>query len=352
VKRFRRRHAVTGVLGVIVVAALMLTACDVEPPDRHRQIEQITEEVRGMAGVIGASSDLANSIAQGNVHFWLSVDVADDISADQLAAVTSRYLRELETVDYTAYQTELDVHTGPNLFAVDSGTRPVTNPEQITDQAKGWVALRREFPSATITFNASVAHPPEQRHANTGSAGRTTVLDPGHPNSGAINLTDSADYTAVAAAVTTLTIRFPSLSAGTWTISAGKTHPAEIITTRRLPTPDELTLWTQLNADQSIAHVDAMHINDALSPPVWIAEKTSARDPSVAAQLARQHLPMAAQLAATVLYTASDKIQGHRNYYGQATGPIAITLGGCTVRTYRPDPAEQTLINTYEKCRH
>lgn len=38
--------------------------------------------------------------------------------------------------------------------------------------------------------------------------------------------------------------------------------------------------------------------------------------------------------------------------YGQATGPVAITIGGCTPRTYRPDPAEQALIATYQTCPH
>ena len=139
---------------------------------------------------------------------------------------------------------------------------------------------------------------------------------------------------------------------GTWTIRAGTAHPADITTTRRLPNPDEISVWNMLNADQTIAHVDAMTINAAATAPVWISEKTQTHDIAVALQLARQHLPVAARLPTLVFYTSTDQIQAHRNYYGQATGPVAITIGGCTPRTYRPDPAEQALIATYQTCPH
>jgi hypothetical protein len=55
-------------------------------------------------------------------------------------------------------------------------------------------------------------------------------------------------------------------------------------------------------------------------------------------------------LPALLLYTASDQLQGHRDYDGRAAGPIAVTVGGCTARDYHPDPAEQALIATYETC--
>jgi len=334
-------------------AALIVTAvaaCSNAAPDRHQRADRLTQQLRAMPGVVAATADLANNVAQGMVYFWLTVQVADDITGDQLAALTAHYLDELHAVDYTDYQTELDVHRDRNVFVVDSDTRPVTNSDQITEQARRWVALRHEFPSATITFHATITHPPSQSHTN-GGPGPTPGPDLGHPNTGTIELPEAADYTAVAATVTALATRFPDLSGGTWTISAGKAHPADITTTQRLPTPDEMRVWNELNADQSIPHVDAMTINAAATAPVWISEKTRSHDIAVAFQLAGEHLATAAQLPAPVLYTSTDQIQAHRNYYGQTTSPVAITIGGCTARTYPPDPAEQTLIATYETCR-
>jgi hypothetical protein len=329
-------------------AALIVTvvaACSTAAPDRRPRADQLTQHIRAMPGVVAATADLANNVAQGRMYFWLTVQVADDITGDQLAALTAHYLDELHAVDYTGYQTELDVHRDRNVFVVDSDTRPVTNSDQITEQARRWVALRHEFPSATIT------HPPGQTHPNGGPGGQTPLSDLGHPNTGTIELPEAADYTAVAATVTALATRFPDLSGGTWTISAGKAHPADITTTQRLPNPDEMRVWNELNADQSIPHVDAMTLNAAATAPVWISEKTRSHDIAVAFQLAGEHLPIAAHLPAPLLYTSTDQIQGHRNYYGQTTSPVAITIGGCTARTYPPDPAEQTLIATYETCR-
>jgi hypothetical protein len=335
-------------------AALIVTAvaaCSNAAPDRHQRADRLTQQLRAMPGVVAATADLANNVAQGRVYFWLTVQVADDITGDQLAALTAHYLDELHAVDYTGYQTELDVHRDRNVFVVDSDTRPVTNSDQITDQARRWVALRHEFPSATITFHATITHPPGQSHTNGGPGGQTPPSDLGHPNTGVIELPEAADYTAVAATITALATRFPDLSGGTWTISAGKAHPADITTTQRLPNPDEMRVWNELNADQSIPHVDAMTLNAAATAPVWISEKTRSHDIAVAFQLAGEHLPTAAQLPAPVLYTSTDQIQAHRNYYGQTTSPVAITIGGCTARTYPPDPAEQTLIASYETCR-
>jgi hypothetical protein len=303
-----------------------------------------------MPGVLAATADLANNVAQGMVYFWLTVQVADDITGDQLAALTAVYLDELHAVDYTDYQTELDVRDDRNVFAVDGDTRPVTNDDQITEQARRWVALRHEFPSATITFQATITHPPDQTHPN-GGPGRTPGTDLGHPNTGVIELPEAADYTAVAATVAALATRFPDLSGGTWTISAGKDHPADITTTQRLPTPDEIRVWNELNADQTIQHVDAMTINAPLTPPVWISEKTPSHDPAIATALADRHLPIVAVLPAPLLYTATDQLQAHRNYNRQSTAPVAITTGGCTPRDYRPNPTEQKLIDTYETCR-
>jgi hypothetical protein len=335
-------------------AALIVTvvaACSTAAPERRPQAEELTQHIRAMPGVLAATADLANNVAQAMVYFWLTVEVADDITGDQLAAITAHYLDGLRTVEYTGYQTELDVRNDRDVFAVEGDTRPVTNRDQITEQARRWVALRHEFPGATLTFHATITHPPGQTHPNAGP-GRTPGTDLGHSNTGVIELPEAADYTAVAATATALATRFPDLGGGTWTISAGKAHPADIITTQRLPTPDEMRVWNELNADQSIPHVDAMTINAAATAPVWISEKTQTHDIAVALQLARQHLPTAAQLPAPVLYTSTDQIQAHRNYYGQTAGPVAITIGGCTQRTYPPDPAEQTLIATYETCRH
>jgi outer membrane murein-binding lipoprotein Lpp len=324
---------------VIAVVVLLLAGCVAAPADRRAKTDQLTQQMRTLPGVVTASSDLVNSPAQGVVNFQLDVAVADDVTGDQLAAITSRYLDHLRAVDYTGYQTELDVHRDWNQFAVDSGDRAVTNADQIIEQARNWVALRHEFPGATVRFRATITH-----------AATAAGQNSGHPNAGTIELPEAADYTAVAATVSTLATRFPQLSAGNWAISAGKAHPADITTARRLPTTDEINIWNRVNADQSVPHVDAMTINGPTTGPLWISEKTQSRDITVAMQLAQAHLPIMATLPAPVLYTANDQLQGHLGYAGQATGSLAITVGGCMQRTYRPDATEQALIDRYQRC--
>jgi hypothetical protein len=326
----------------LVAAALLLVGCAQVAPDRRAQADDLTNHIRSMPGVLSATSDLTDSIPEGNVHFWLSVDVAEDVTAEQVAAVTTRYFDALRSVDYSDYDTELNVHRGDDLFAVDSGLHPVVNVDQVVGEARDWVALRREFPSATVNLRAAVIHSAD-----------ATLPDPqkGHPTFGAIEFPDPADYTAVTAAATTLGARFPQLAGGIWTIDASKAHPATVTSSKRLPTPAELDVWSKLNADQAIPHVDALTINAPQTPPVWISEQTLTHDPAVALQLATDHLPIVATLPRPVLYTATDQLQGRRDFNVRTTGPVAVTIGGCTVRTYRPAPNEQRFIDAYENCR-
>jgi hypothetical protein len=326
----------------LLVAALCLAGCSEVAPDRHQRVDQLTGQIRSMPGVLAASSELTDAIPTGYVHFWLSVDVVDDVTADQVAAITTRYLDELHSVDYSAYTTELDVHRGQNLFAVDSGRLPVDNAAQIVGQGRDWVALGHEFPSATVKLRSAITR-----------AGAVPVVeaDRGHPLLGDIEFPDPADYTAVAAAVTTLGARFPQLTGGVWTIDASKTHPAEVTSFQRLPSPAELAVWSSLNADQAIPHVQGLNINAPQTPPVWIAGQTISHDPAVALKLAAAQLPIVSTLPRPVLYTASDQLQGRRDFNVRTTGPVAVTIGGCTVRTYRPDQNEQLLIDAYENCR-
>src|SRR6266478_5870060 len=76
----------------LVVVAVSLVGCAQVAPDRRVQAGQLTKQIQSMPGVLSATTDLTDNIPQGNVHFWLSVDVAEDITADQVAAITTRYL--------------------------------------------------------------------------------------------------------------------------------------------------------------------------------------------------------------------------------------------------------------------
>jgi len=326
----------------LLVVAWSLVGCSEVAPDRHQQVDQLTNQIRSMPGVRGATSELTDDIPKGYVHFWLSVEVAEDVTPDQVAAITTRYLDELRSVDYSAYQTELDVHRGQDLFAVDSGRLPVDNADEIVSQGRDWATLVHEFPSAAVKLRAAITR---------AGAVPAVEADRGHPALGAIEFPDPADYTAVTAAVTSLGARFPQLASGVWTIDASKTHPAVVTSFQRLPSPAELAVWSALNADQAIPHVDALTINAPQTPPVWISEQTISHDPAVALQLATAQLPIVATLPRPVLYTATDQLQGRRDFNVRTTGPVAVTIGGCTVRTYRPDPDEQRLIDGYENCR-
>lgn len=334
-------------IAVALAAAVLLAACAAQPSDRQDRVEQLTENIRTLPGVSAAYSNVASNGVQGPVHFRLGVDVADDVTAEELATITSRYLDGIRTLDHSGYQTELDVHGAGDVFAVDSGALPVTNPDQVIEQARQWTALRGEFSTALVTLHAAIVHP-------TGPAGPgalTAGPDLGHLNYGSIELADPADYSTVADTAEALAMGYPGLNVGTWTISAGPTEPADITASGRLPIPAELSLWRQLNADQTIPHADALHINAPLRPPVWIAEQPKSSTSAATIALARQHLPVVAALPAPVLYTSSDRIQAPRSDDGLATGPVAITVGGCTQRTYRPAAPEHALIAAYEKCR-
>jgi hypothetical protein len=309
--------------------------------DRRAQSDDLTNALRSMPGVRGASVDLTDSIPAGNAHFWLSVDVAEDVTADQAAAIATRYFEALRGIDYSDYDTELNVRRGDDLFAVDTGLHPIVNADQVVGEARDWAALLSEFPGATVNLRAAVIHSADATLPDN---------EKGHPTLGAIELPEPADYTAVAAAATTLGTRFGQLADGIWTIDASKTHPATVTSSKRLPTPAELGVWSSLNADQAIPHVDALIINAPQTPAVWISEQTISHDPAVALQLATSHLPIVAALPRPVLYTATDQLQAHRDFNVRTTGPIAVTIGGCTVRTYRPDANEQHFIDGYENC--
>ncbi|HUO37583.1 MAG TPA: hypothetical protein VMU34_07000 [Mycobacterium sp.] len=325
---------------LVVAVGALLAACQIDPPDRRPQAEAFTQQLRAMPGVVAAASTAADREAQGLVYVEFDVDVADKISSDQLANVISRYLDHLGTVDYRGYRTEFDARNGPNFFAIDNNDRAITNGDQIIAQARDWVGVRTRLPGATVALHATVSHGTDPR-ANR---------DGGHPSGGTISLPDNADYTAAAAAVATLSQTFPELGGGDWTISAGKDHPADIKTARRFPNAAELGVWTTLNADQSIPHIDALTINGRTTGPVWLSEQVATHDVGVALQLAENHLPIAATLPAPVLYTSGDQIQGHIDYYGHITAPVAITISGCSIRTYRPGTDEQALIQRYERC--
>jgi hypothetical protein len=338
----RRPHRLLAVL--MALSVVLLAGCDSNPPDRRADVQSFTDQLRAMAGVVAATDDVADNRAQAMVYATVYVDVADDLTADQLAALATRYLRELRTGKYAGYRAELDVRHGWNLFAIDSGRLPMTNRDQILQQTRDWVAMRHEFPGATIRLRATITHP----------GGRMPLQEYGHSNRATITLPGGADYTTVAATARTIAAKFPDLAAVDWTISAGKDHPAQIATSRRLPTDAELDVWNRLNSDQSIPHIDSLRINGPATPPVWISEETTqSRDVAVALELARRHLPIAATLPAPVLYSASDQISGHIGDQGFARGPVSVTIGGCTKHdplVYQPIPAEQTLINTYEAC--
>ncbi len=283
-----------------------------------------------MPGVVQAGTTYNDDVARGPAYFEIDVDVADGITGDQLAALTSAYLDDLRAQNYTPYGAELDVRRDGNLFLVDTGNHPADNREQILAQARSWVALRQQLPGGTVSLRATT---------------KTA------PNSGTIQLPDTADYTAVAATVGRLAAGFGELTGGDWTVSAGKQHPAEIRTSRRLPTQQEMELWTALNTDQSIPHTDVFTINGSVTGPLWVSEKVPADDPEMELRLAQLHLPIAARLPVPTLYSATNQFLGHIGFHGQATGAVTVSIGGCIKRDYRPSPAEQALIDRYENCR-
>lgn len=327
----------------LVVVTGLLSACQADPPDRRAVIHALTHELGRMPGVDAARDEVADDVAQGRVYFVITVDVAESITGDQVAAVVSRYLQGLRGADLSRYRAELDAARGWNVFAVDSGRIDIANAAQVTAQASDWVALRETFPGATVRLRATV----------TDAFGRVPSQQWRESNAGSVHLPDATDYADVINAVTTLARQFPHLSGLDWTVASGRRHPASVESSRRFPTADELDVWRRLNADQRPPHADKLTINGPFVAPVWFGEQTRSHDLHAAFELAHSHLPMVATLPGPMLYTASDQLGGRINGYGRATAPIAVTVGGCTDRdylVYQPPPAEQALIDEYERC--
>jgi len=124
-----------------------------------------------------------------------------------------------------------------------------------------------------------------------------------------------------------------------WAISAGREHPADVKTSKRLPTAQEMDVWAKVNADQAIAHADVLVVNGNPIAPVWISEKTRSHDGGEALGLAQAHLPIAATLPAPVLYTATDQYQGRFDFNGRASGPVTVAIAGCAAPALRGFPA-------------
>lgn len=334
------------VVGAFTVAvSLLLSGCSATVPDRRADVDRLVAQLGSMPGVQSVDTDYADRPAQGRVLFAAHVQIADNATADQLAAVAGAYLTALSTRKFRGYRSELDVRKGWNIFAVDSDDRPIVNADQIIDQARDWIALRNSLIGATVTLRATVGHP----------AGAVSPRDVPISNRAEIALPENSHTTDIATAVSTIAERFPGLAVLDWTVGAAK-QLNQIAFVRRFPAAKELDIWRQLSADQSIPHADSLRINGPVTPPIWVAEATTATDSvDVALDLAQRHLPVVAQLPAPVLYTASDQLSGHIGGLGTARGPVAVTVGGCTLRdplVYKPKAAEQTLAQRYETCHH
>lgn len=329
---------------MLLALLVSVTGCQATVPNRRADVNRLGRQLDALPGVQGITTEYANDPNRGVVLFSIQADVADDLSADDAAAVVARYLHDLAAGTYRGYAAELDLRRGWNTFAIDSGDQPIANPDQIISQARDWVNLRHDFPDATASLRATITHP----------TGPLSLQEAGRSNIASLELSGTAHATSVADAVTVMAARFTHLAGMDWTVSAGE-QPTEIIFSRRIPTPAELDVWRRLNVDQRIAHVDMMRINGPGTPPVWISEKTTdSHDVATALQLATRQLPIAAKLPAPLLYSASDQLSGHIDGYGMARGPVSVTIGGCTPRdprVYQPIPAERDLIRKYATCR-
>lgn len=327
----RMAGAATTFAAAAVLAAALLTGCDTNPPDRQQQTDQVTAQIRSLPAVESATDVVVDSFAEGRVYAEVHVRAADGATPDQVAAIATAFLDHLHAVDYSGYRTELDVTRGANEFVVGDGRRPLTNDQQIVQQARDWVNLSSRFPAAALTLYAAIRDQP--------AAGR-------------LELGGSTTYADVAAAYPALAATAPGLSTGHWIVGAGKEHPAEITSTGRWPSDAELRAWTALNADKAVPHAVSMTVNGPTTGPLWVAEVTRSREVTEALQLAQRHLPIVATLPPPVLYTATDSWSGHLDATGQATSPVAVSIGGCTRRTYPAAPEERALIDRYETCRH
>src|SRR6185312_11910321 len=96
---------------LLVALLLAVAGCAGGPPDRRSQVDRLAEQVRALPGVLGANSTFNDTAALGPSYFELDVNVADNITAGQLAAITHVYLDNVGANNYIDYRAEMDVRS-------------------------------------------------------------------------------------------------------------------------------------------------------------------------------------------------------------------------------------------------
>lgn len=96
----------------MAIMLLAVVGCSTGVPDRRADAEALAGRIRALPGVVAATSNSAHSQAQGLIYVRIGVEVTDDITADQVADITTHYLHGIATGTFTGYQLELDVRRG------------------------------------------------------------------------------------------------------------------------------------------------------------------------------------------------------------------------------------------------
>ncbi|WP_433574483.1 hypothetical protein [Nocardia brasiliensis] len=281
----------------------------------------------------------------------VEVVLIENASAEQAAAVVRTFRNRTAEPGFRWREPQIEVRRGvdPSFFRV--GRQGL---DSAAERVVQWIALRDAFPTDEVRWtNHTMA---VGRRAGSGYLGEPPMSnrDVGVGNI-SLNLLRTNDFRAVSAAYRRLGREFTALSGARWRIGSATGTGATLSMGGRYPTEAELSVWQRLNEDQQPPHLVFMRMSVWDQFPLFsVAEKPESDRREDAELLAEKHLPIAAELGTFMYYSATTDIDEWSRsdvpFAQEKTGPLHITILGCTRRGYTPGAVEQKLADRYERC--
>ncbi|MFF2082749.1 hypothetical protein ACFVVM_03200 [Nocardia sp. NPDC058176] len=340
------RVAIPAVLSM--VAAVLLTGCAIptQGPDqteRDSWSRAIETAIQALPGVVDASHLFDYEGKSRTYHSRLAVQLEDDATPDEAAAVVRTMGAQPLPSQYEGDQTEVDLDRMPDSFTAN--WRFGRDVSREATSAHAWARL--SAPGTQVDWLS--------RGNDVNNMSNAIRLEAG----------SEAEPHHATAAMRRIIQDFPELAPNEWTMSTvsvesgsdehSKLGPGWHNPGRRLPTPPdgrrfpsdrELDLWEWFLTDQSSPFIVDISIYDPsgrtgrtmdveIHPPAG-QQITAAQ----AIQLAERHLPYLAQPGAVIDYTIGTSVQ-----------PVfAVFIGGCQPSWREVPPESQPYARQYERC--
>ncbi|MFB8006060.1 hypothetical protein [Nocardia sp. NPDC056000] len=341
VKAFRIRTA------VIVLAAVLLTGCVAQGPDRAEReswSRVIATAIRGLPGVADASHGFQYHTVGGNPYYTsrLDVELEDEATPDEAAAVVRAMGAQQLPEHYQGDSTLLYLNRGADVY---SGSWRFGKQVDVQENsASTWVRVSAAGTGAEIHWSTSGFKP-------TG--------DPdGLTESISVRAGSDSEPHRATAAMRRIIREFPELASNDWKVSPvhedrtvpmhSELGPALDQSDRRprFPSDGELELWEWLLTDKPTPFFVEVSVYDPIGEAGRTLEVSifppAGKQFSAAqvTQLADRHLRYLARPGAVVDYTI---------HLRQALN-FAVMVGGCQSAEVEVAPESQPYVRQYERC--